>query len=315
MSVFIEQFAQALVAGVLLGCIYGLMCVALALIFGIMGVINFAQADFMMVGMYLTLLAVTQYLGGSFLGLAAPFLAALMIGPILFLGGYVLHRVLIFPITGANIASQTDAHQAQLIVTLGVALILQNGALLLLGSAPVSIISPFSSAAWQFPLLIDEFSAVFINKPRTYDALICIAISVAAFGLIRMTRVGKSLRAAADNPTAALYMGIDVDRSHRLAFGIGTALAGVAGGLLVLYYPAQPFVGADFLIIMYAGVVLGGLGSIGGAFWGGFTIAIIQQLSTLVLPLQLQNATIFVAFLLLLILRPQGFFGRSVDRA
>lgn len=315
MGIFFEQFAQAITAGILLGCIYGMMCVALALIFGIMGVINFAQADFMMVGMYLALLLFTKLLANTFLGLAAPFVAALMIGPVLFLIGYVLHRLLISPTTGGSVANQVEAHQAQLILTLGLALILQNAAVLLAGSAPVSIISPFSSAAWQFPLLFDDFSAVFINKPRAFDALICVVISAAVFWLIRSSRVGKSLRAAADNPTASIYMGIDVDRAHRLAFGAGTAIAGVAGGLLVLYYPVQPFVGSDFLIIMYAGVVLGGLGSIVGAFWGGFAIALVQQLSTLILPLQLQNATIFVAFLLLLLLRPQGFFGRSADRA
>jgi branched-chain amino acid transport system permease protein len=315
MGMLVEQFFQALSAGILLGCIYGLMCVGLSLIFGIMGVINFAQADFMMVGMYLALLTVVTLLADTFLGLAAPFLAAFMVGPILFLLGGALHKILISRTTGAAIANPAEAHQAQLILTLGIALILQNGALIILGSAPRSVISPLSSAAWQIPLLYDDFSAVFINKARAYNAVICIAISVVISWLIRATRVGKSLQAAADNPTASLYMGIDVDRVHRLAFASGTAIAGITGGLLVLYYPVQPFVGSDFLIIMYAGVVMGGLGSIVGAFWGGFTIAIVQQLSTLVLPLQLQNATIFVVFLFLLLLRPQGFFGRNTERA
>jgi branched-chain amino acid transport system permease protein len=315
MAIFIEQFAQTLMTAVLLGCIYGLMCVALSMIFGIMGVINFAQGDFMMIGMYLTLFVVTKLLPSGAFDAAAPFVAALAIGPVLFMLGYVLHRLLIFPITDSKVANRIEVHQAQLIVTLGLALILENAALMFAGSAPASIISPMSSAAWQIPLLYDDFSAVFINKPRAYDAAICLGLSLMVFWFIRATRVGKSLRAAADNPTAATYMGINVDAAHRLAFGIGSALAGIAGGLLVLYYPAHPFVGGDFLIMMYAGVVLGGLGSVVGAFWGGFVIAVVQQLSTLIIPLQLQNATIFVGFLLLLLLRPQGFFGRSVDRA
>ena len=127
-------------------------------------------------------------------------------------------------------------------------------------------------------------------------------------------RLGKALRAAADNPEAATYMGIDVDRAHRIAFGIGTGITGIAGGLVATYYPFQPYVGLEFVIIMYAGVVLGGLGSILGAFWGGMTIGLVQQLSTLVLPIQLQNTAIFVVFLAIVLFRPQGLFGRSAER-
>ena len=120
---------------------------------------------------------------------------------------------------------------------------------------------------------------------------------------------------SSDDPEAATYMGIDVNRAHRTAFGIGTAIAGVAGGLIVLSHPVQPFVGTDFVVIMYAGVVMGGMGSVIGAFWGGMVIGLVQQASTLVLPLQLQNAVVFAAFVLILLFRPQGLFGRSVERA
>ncbi len=131
---------------------------------------------------------------------------------------------------------------------------------------------------------------------------------------ISRTRLGKSLRAAADNPEAAVYMGIDVDRAHRIAFALGTGVTAIAGGLVATYYPFQPYVGLEFVIIMYAGVVLGGMGSIMGAFWGGMTIGLVQQLSTLVMPIQLQNMAIFVVFLLIVLLRPQGLFGRSAER-
>jgi branched-chain amino acid transport system permease protein len=315
MSAFVEQFLQALTAGLLVGCVYGLMCVGLAFIFGIMRVINFAQGDFMMVGMYLAIFIVTNLLTTAFLGQAAPFIAALATAPAMFAFGYGLHRFLIARTTVTRATSELEAHQAQLVLTLGIALILQNGALILLGSAPVSVITPLSSAAWQVPLLYDEFAAVFFNKARTIDAGIAIVIAIVFFWVMGHTQMGKSLRAAADNPEAALYNGIDVDHAHRIAFGLGTAIAGVAGGLIILYYPVQPFVGIDFIIIMYAGVVLGGMGSIKGAFWGGVTIGLVQQLATLVLPLQLQNAAIFVIFLLLLLLRPQGLFGRVTERA
>ena len=105
--------------------------------------------------------------------------------------------------------------------------------------------------------------------------------------LITRSRIGKSLRAAADNPTAATYMGIDVDRAHRVAFALGTGITAIAGGLLATNYPFHPFVGVEYVIVMYAGVVLGGMGSIIGAFWGGMTIGLVQQMSTLMLPTQI----------------------------
>ena len=156
---------------------------------------------------------------------------------------------------------------------------------------------------------------MFLNKARTVNAVICIVLSAGLFWFIRNARLGKSLRAAAVNPEAALYMGIDVARAHHIAFGLGTAIAGIAGGLLVIYYPVQPHVGVDFVIIMYAGVVLGGIGSTSGAFWGGMTIGLVQQLSTLVMPIQLQNTAIFIVFILVLLVRPQGLFGRVAERA
>ncbi|MGG5809489.1 branched-chain amino acid ABC transporter permease [Falsiroseomonas sp. CW058] len=315
-AVLVEQALQALAAGLLVGCVYGLLCVGLAFIFGIMRVINFAQGDFMMVGMYLAFWLATHVLGNGMFGAATPFVAAALTVPVLFAAGAALHRLLIARTTGLRAAGlSAEGHQAQLILTLGMALVLQNGGLLLLGSSPYSIVTPLSSSAWELPLLYDDFSAVFVNHARAIAAVLSLAVAFGLFRLVGSTRLGKSLRAAADNPEAATYMGIDVDRAHRIAFAIGTAVAGLAGGFIVTYYPVQPFVGVDFIIIMYAGVVLGGMGSITGAFWGGMVIGLVQQLSTLVLPLQLQNAAIFAAFVLILLFRPQGLFGRNVERA
>ena len=139
-------------------------------------------------------------------------------------------------------------------------------------------------------------------------------VSVGLYLFLSRSRLGKAIRAAADNPIAAAYVGVDVDRSHRLAFGIGVGITAVAGGLIASSQSFQPYIGFDFVITMYAGVVLGGLGSILGAFWGGMTIGLVQQLSTLVLPFQLQNTAIFVVFLLIVFFRPRGMFGRAVER-
>jgi branched-chain amino acid transport system permease protein len=158
-------------------------------------------------------------------------------------------------------------------------------------------------------------ATVFLNKARVISCLVALVAVAALYWLLERTRLGKALRAAADNPTAATYMGIDVDRAHRVAFALGSGVTAVAGGLVATYLSFTPFMGLDFVVIMYAGVVLGGMGSLLGAFWGGLTIGFVQQFSALVLPPQLQNAAIFVVFLLIVVLRPQGLFGRSAERA
>jgi branched-chain amino acid transport system permease protein len=315
-QILIENVLNALAAGITIGCIYGLMCVGLGLIFGIMKVVNFAQGELLMLGMYVTL-----YLFGSwgvlaFLGpYVGPFVAALAAGPVLFVGGALLHKFLIARVSGLRTTGSLDeGHFGQLIVTLGLSLILQNGGLIVLGSTPQAVRTPLSSRAWEIgPTIAD--ASVFLNKARTIAALVAVVVAIALYLLLEFTRLGKSLRAAADNPTAATYMGIDVDRAYRIAFGLGSGITAIAGGLIATYLSFTPFVGLDFVIIMYSGVVLGGMGSILGAFWGGLTIGFVQQFSALVLPTQLQNAAIFVVFLLIVLLRPQGLFGRSAERA
>jgi branched-chain amino acid transport system permease protein len=315
-SQIVEDVLQALVAGLLSGAIYGLMCVGLGLIFGVMRVINFAQGDFMMLGMYaayyLFLAAGIQGVFGNVIG---PYVAILLSGPLLFLFGYGIHRLLVSRVTGQRTAGlEGEGHFAQLILTLGVALVLQNGGLILFGSVLASIRTPLSSSAWEIGPLWSDSISIFINKSRGIAALISILAMTALAMLITRTRMGKALRASADNPVAATYMGIDIDRSYRIAFGLGAAVTAVAGGLLATNYPFHPYIGTDYVIVMYAGVVLGGMGSIIGAFWGGMTIGLVQQLATLVLPTQLQNAAIFVVFLLIVFFRPQGFFGHVVER-
>ena len=303
--VLTENILQALTAGLLVGSVYALMCVGLGLIFGVMRVINFAQGEFLMLGMYATLYAYT--------GLA---IGALLAGLLIYFVGLLLHRYLLARVTGARVAgTEGEGHYPQLILTLGLALILSNGGLIFFGSTPSNIRTPLSASAWELGPLAAGEVYVFLNKARSVAFVVSAVVAVALFMFINRSRIGKMLRAAADNPEAATYMGIDVERAHRIAFGLGCAITALAGGLVATFYPFQPYVGLEFVIIMYAGVVLGGMGSIGGAFWGGLTIGLVQQLSTLVLPVQLQNTAIFVVFLLIVMLRPEGLFGRNVERA
>ncbi|MGC1407893.1 MAG: branched-chain amino acid ABC transporter permease [Acetobacteraceae bacterium] len=315
-EVLIENTLNAVAAGLTIGCIYGLMCIGLGLIFGIMRIVNFAQGELLMLGMYASLYLVTGAGMFAFLGpYFGPFIGALCAGPIVFAGGALLHKFLIARVSGLRTAgSIDDGHFGQLLVTLGISLILQNGGLIVFGSTPQTVRTPLASRAFEVSGFYGD-ATVFLNKARLIACAVAIVIAVTLYLTLEYTRLGKSLRAAADNPTAATYMGIDVDRAYRTAFALGCGITAIAGGLMATYLSFGPFIGLDYVIIMYSGVVLGGMGSILGAFWGGLTVGFVQQCSALVLPPQLQNAAIFVVFLLIIMLRPQGLFGRSAERA
>ena len=306
---FLVDVFQAMAAGLMVGGTYGLMCVGLGIIFGVMRVVNFAHGDFMMLGMYAAYYLVTYFGVLAFLGpYAAPIVGAVLAGPLVFIVGWLLHYALIARVTGARVVSaEAEGHYAQIILTLGIALVLANGGLILFGSTPVSVQTPLSRQSW-------EIANVLFNQARTVAFAIAVACAIGLYLFLTRSNLGKALRAAADNPIAAAYVGIDVDRAHRFAFGLGVGITAIAGGLIASTQSFQPYIGFEFVITMYAGVVLGGMGSILGAFWGGLTIGLVQQMSTLVLPYQLQNTAIFVVFLLIVFFRPQGMFGRVWER-
>lgn len=314
--ILLENALQSLYTGLTVGALYGLMCVGLALIFSVMRVINFAQGEFLMLGMYAALFAFTRLgLDAVFGPYVGPFVSAILAGGIVFMAGVILYEIFLRRITGLQVArTEGGGHYPQLTLTLGLSLVLSNGGLILFGSSPVTMRTPMSSSAWEMGSLFGTEMTLFLNQGRTIASIVALAVATAMAIFMSRTRLGKVLRAAAENPEAATYMGIDVGRAHRLAFALGVAVTAVAGGLIAIYYPFHPYIGTEFVVVMYAGVVLGGMGSVGGALVGGITIGLVQQLSTLVLPNQLQNAAVFVAFLLIVLLRPQGLFGRSVER-
>ncbi len=316
LETLIESVLNALTAGITIGCIYGLMCTGLGLIFGIMKVVNFAQGELLMLGMFASFYLVT---GGGVLAFLGPyiglFVGAILAGPIVFVFGAMLHKFLISRVSGLRTAGTIDdGHFGQLIVTLGISLILQNGGMIVFGTIPVTVRTPLSSSAFLIGPIYGD-ATIFLNKAKLVACAVAIVTASILYFVLEFTRIGKALRAAADNPTAATYMGIDVDRYYRMAFGLGSGITAIAGGLMATYLSFGSFIGFDYVIIMYSGVVLGGIGSIMGAFWGGLTVGFVQQVSALVLPSQLQNAAIFVVFLLIVLLRPQGLFGRSAERA
>ncbi len=289
----IETFVQYLITGLLIGGVYALMSVGLALIFGIMKVVNFAQGEFMMFGMFLT------YYFYAVWGVN-PLLGALLTMVPLFLFGLLVHRTLLVHVSGGGTTQEMDA---QVILFIGLSLIFTNGMTMIFGPTPRGIVTPLATEAFRL-------GPFFLNQARTYAFAVALIVAFAVYLFLQYTDLGKALRAAADEPEAALYMGISVTHMHRVAFALGVALAAVAGGLLATFWPIEPTVGVNFVILMFVSVVLGGLGSIPGGFFGGMVIGMVQSLSQLFFPLQLQNVCVFVTFLLILYLRPQGLFGR-----
>jgi branched-chain amino acid transport system permease protein len=289
-----SELGQYVATGLLVGGVYALMSIGLALIFGIMRVVNFAQGDFMMLGMYLTFYYAVA------LGID-PLLGALLSLPPFFVLGLLVHRAFLVRVTGGG--DPEREMDAQLILTLGLSLVITNATTMILSPMPRAINAPYATRAFEIgPLLL--------NQARTYSFAIALLLAGAVYVFLTRTDLGKALRAAADDPEAAAYQGIDVRTMHGVAFGLGIGLVAAAGGLLATYHPIEPTVAVNFIVLMFVAVVLGGLGSIPGAFVGGIVIGLVQSLTLLLLPLQLQNVGVFVAFLIVLYLRPQGLFGR-----
>lgn len=292
---------QTLLAGLLVGGVYALVSIGLSLIMGVMKVINFAQGEFMMLGMYFTFFAlgaggVSAFAGSS----VGPVLAALLAGPALYLVAILVYRVVLSRVSGIGRGGQ----DAQLLVTLGLSLILQNLALMAFGPTAYTVHSPLSAGAWHVGSLV-------INQALAIAFCTAMVLTAGFYTFMSRFPMGKMMRAAADIPEAAIYMGINPRKAHERAFGIGIALTGIAGGLVATYYPFGPYVGLNFVVIMFVSVVLGGLGSTIGAFFGGLIVGIVQQLWTLVMPIELQDVGVFALFLAILFLRPQGLFGRK----
>ena len=292
------------------------MASGVGLIFGIMRVVNFAQGEFLMVGMYGAVFTAALIAPlGLFGATVGAYVAVLLTGPFVFLLGAAIHRLVLSNSTGLRAAgTEGEGHYTQMILTLGISLILQNVALAWFGAVPRQNQTPISDQAWIVRPIPGLDAEVFINQGQAVSCLVAAALVLLIYLTFTRTSIGKALRAAADNPVAATYVGIKVDRAHRFAFAFGVAITAVAGGLVAIYYPFQPYVGVQFLIIMYAAVVLGGLGSILGAFWGGLIIGFVQQISALFMPIELQSAAIFVVLVATLFIKPDGIFGKNVDR-
>jgi branched-chain amino acid transport system permease protein len=283
-------FLQSLLSGILVGGVYALIGIGLTIIFGVMRVINFAHGDLLMLGMYVT--------WGIFtLWDIDPYLSLLVTAPVLFLWGALLQKVFINRVLNA-------LPQNQILLTIGLGLVMSNAVMLGFTSDYRILTTGYSSSSFQL-------LGLSVSLPLLYSFLVTVAITAALFWFLQTTDTGQAIRATAQDRDAAQLMGINVKRMSVLAFGLGTALAGIAGALLAPTYYIFPQVGGPFTLKAFVVVVLGGMGSIVGATLGGILIGVTESLSAVYVASGLKELVVYVLFLLILLFRPSGLLGKS----
>ncbi|PYN08356.1 MAG: branched-chain amino acid ABC transporter permease [Candidatus Rokuibacteriota bacterium] len=276
----------------LFGGVFSLMAVGLTLIFGVMRVVNFAHGDMMVWGMYLAWLMATR--GG-----VDPYLGFVVCAAALFVLGFVVQRVLVQRIVDAP-------HEMQILLMLGVALVLENLALLLFGPEPQRVRSALAqSTVWLGP--------VFVDVARLIAFAVAVLLTLLLSLFLYRTDVGRSIRAAADNPYGALVIGTDVRRVYAVAFGVGAACVGAAGALVAPLLPFQPPMGLQLSVASFNIVIIGGMGSLLGAFVGGLIVAVAESLGAVFLKPSLKELVSFSLLVLILLFRPAGIFGRRAS--
>ncbi len=288
-----QTFLQVVANGLMLGGLFAIVAVGLTLIFGIVKVVNFAHGEFLMIGMYLVFL-LTVGLG------VHPYVTVAAVVPLLFVVGALTQRFIIQPLLSA-----TDDH-VQIFATVGLSTALINLALLVFGADIVS--TPASGLRSSFML-----GPVRVLTGQAVVFAVSIGLVVAIHLFLSRTQTGRAIRAVAQNRGAAQLMGINVNGIYVLTFGIGAACVGLAATLIGPLYPTSPTIGTYFVLTAFVVVVLGGLGSIGGAFVGALIIGLIDSLAGFYIGTDLREVAVFGIFLLILIFRPQGLFGSSAN--
>ncbi|MGN6332191.1 MAG: branched-chain amino acid ABC transporter permease [Motilibacteraceae bacterium] len=281
---------QAVVTGVLLGGVYALVSVGLTLIFGVLGIVNFAQGTLLTLAMYVVYFLVTS------LSLDV-YVATLVAVPLLFLVGYVIQATML------NRLMSSNETEGQLLVTLGLSLLIANLLLLAFGGQPKSVPAPFEGN-------LHIFGAV-APVPRVIAFLGALLVALVLSLVLQRTKLGLAIRSVAANSQGAALVGVNVRSVFALTFGLGTACVGAAGGLVVPFLSLTPTVGEEFTILAFVIVVLGGLGSVSGAVLGGLTVGLVQTVGGLYLPGTGALLLVFLVFVLVLFLRPQGLFGSA----
>ena len=284
-----EVLLQGIVSGLLMGFVYALIAAGLSLIFGLMEIVNFAHGEFLMLAMFSTYWAWALWRLDPVVSL--PLTAAA-----LFLLGFATYHGLIRWVLGAPML-------AQIFATFGLAIFLRSAA----------------QAIWgvDFHLVKDplvqgriSLGGLFIGLPQLVASVGALLAFVFLNWFISRTETGLALQATAQDRQAASLMGIDTERMFVLGWGIGAACVGVAGALLTIFFYVFPDVGASFALVAYVTVALGGFGNVPGTLVAGVLVGLIEVLGALLIAPALKYVAVFVLYLLVVLWRPQGLFGR-----
>jgi branched-chain amino acid transport system permease protein len=277
---------QVIISGALAGALYGMVALGLALIFGVMRIINIAHGPLLMLGAYTTWLLWQTW------GLN-PYLSLVVSMPVLFAVGVVVERTLVFRVVDAPELSS-------LLLTFGLAIALVN--LVQLGFTSDLRAVEFLTGSW----LVGPFA---LSKPRVIAFGFALGITVAVFVFLRRTKLGKAIRATSQSREVAMVCGIDVQKIHMLAFGLACALAAGGGSLIAVMVAVQPDMGQIWTFKSFLVIVLGGAGNYPGALLGGLLLGLVEQLASLFVTTQLSEAIAYVLLVLVLLVRPTGLLG------
>ena len=282
-----ELFIQATINGLTLGSVYALVALGLSLIWGVMNIVNFAHAEFMMWAMYVTF--------GLWVAGLDPLVSLVPVAVLFFAVGWVTYKLLIQHIMQAPMGSQIFA-------TFGLLLFLRFLAFNRFGPELRRVTGSLLEGSIRG-------DGLYVSQPRLAAAVAAWITFAALHLFLTRTKIGKALQAVAQNRDAALSLGIDPERMFALSWGIGIASVAVAGVFLTTFFPIDPNVGSAFLLLAFASVVLGGFGTVKGALLGGLTIGLAENwFGTLVSP-SFKLLFVFSLFVLTLLLRPQGLVG------
>jgi branched-chain amino acid transport system permease protein len=280
-----------LVYGLVTGSMYAAVALGLTLTYGILGILNFAHGEMLMVGAYLAYVLTSW---GRVHFLIAAVAGALAVG---FLG-WIIERT--------TFRFARHEHLNGLVVSLGLVAILQNVALAIWGADPISIPPPFPRTL--------EFAGIRIGEQRLLTFGLTIGLIVLLSLFLKKTRLGKGIRATAQNPEVAASLGVRTERIVVITFSISTALAGLVGALVGAIYTITPFMGGFLAMKGFVVIILGGLGSVGGSIVAGLMLGVVESFGGGMVSSIFKDGFGFVALILILIFRPWGLFGQRPER-
>jgi len=274
---------QVIINGIFIGSFYSLIAMGLNIIFGVMKVVNFCQGELLMIGMYCSYLLVIVF------GMN-PYLTPVIVIILMFILGGLIQFGLITPIL-----SKGGSDYSQIFLTIGLGLLFQNLALL-------SFSSNYRTIQVEYSTSLNLLGQI-ISLPKLISFIALLIVSYLLHFFLSKTDLGKKIRATSQNPLGARLVGINDKQIYIITYGIGAALAGTAGALLLPFYFVFPLIGEVFQLRAFVVVVLGGLGSIKGAFFGGIILGLLETIGAIIVGPSFKDSIVFLSFILILIFR------------